>query len=178
MSAPAVLLGVDIVEADRLAAAVGRGGHLLARHVATAAERSLGAGPVAVSVKESLIKAVGGRPPGFTWHDFEAVKESPAAWARPLLDEAACELADSTGLPLTGGAAYRVRGASARAALLRLAAPENAPEKAPATAAGSSSPGGAPRSRTVAAAARWGEGGGVFVSLAIVYLAEKGNACP
>ncbi|WP_049575316.1 4'-phosphopantetheinyl transferase superfamily protein [Nonomuraea sp. SBT364] len=161
MNAPAVLVGVDIVEAGRLARAADRGGHLLARHVATAAELSLGAGRAAFSVKESLIKAVGGRPPGFTWHDFEAVTAPPAAWARPLLDEAACELSDSTGLPLTGGAAYRVRGASARAALLRL---------------NPGAPGTGPVS--VAAAARWGEGGGVFVTLAIVYLPEKGKACP
>ncbi|MFI6507579.1 4'-phosphopantetheinyl transferase superfamily protein [Streptosporangium sp. NPDC050855] len=150
MSAPAVLVGVDIVEADRLARAVGRGGETLARHVATAAERSLGAGRVAFSVKESLVKAVGGRPPGFTWHDFEAVTAPAAPWAEPLLDEAAGELAASTGLPLTAGAAYAIRGASARAALARLS---------PGTPA------------TVAAAARWGEGRGVFVSVAVVYAA-------
>ncbi|GAA3465956.1 4'-phosphopantetheinyl transferase superfamily protein [Nonomuraea roseola] len=148
MSPPAVLVGVDIVESGRLARAADRGGELLARHVATAAERRTGAGRVAFSVKESLIKAVGGRPPGFTWHDFEAVATPPAAWTMPLLDEAADELTASTGLPLTGGTAYAVRGASAGAALLRL------------------SPGAR---GTVEAAARWGEGGGVLVSLAIVY---------
>ncbi|MER5651341.1 4'-phosphopantetheinyl transferase superfamily protein, partial [Streptosporangium sp. NPDC002524] len=109
MSPPAVLLGVDIVESGRLARAADRGGELLARHVATAAERHLGTGRVAFSVKESLIKAVGGRPPGFTWHDFEAVAAPPAPWTGALLDEAAGELAASTGLPLTEGAAYAVR---------------------------------------------------------------------
>ncbi|MCK2216235.1 hypothetical protein MF672_020875 [Actinomadura sp. ATCC 31491] len=51
---------------------------------------------------------------------------------------------------LTGGAAYAVRGASAAAARERLG---------PGAAAG---------------AARWGEGGGLFVSLAIVYVEEEG----
>ncbi|MGC5015548.1 4'-phosphopantetheinyl transferase superfamily protein [Streptosporangium sp. DT93] len=148
MSTPAVLVGVDIVETGRMARATGRGGETLARHVATAAERSLEAGDVAFTVKESLIKAVGGRAPGFTWHDFEAVTAPPAPWTWPLLDEAAGELAASTGLPLTAGTAYAVRGASAGAALARLS---------PGT------PG------TVAAVARWGEGGGVLVSVAIVY---------
>ncbi|MER7359099.1 4'-phosphopantetheinyl transferase superfamily protein, partial [Nonomuraea dietziae] len=116
MNPPAVLVGVDIVESGRLARAAHRGGELLARHVATAAERRTEAGRVAFSVKESLIKAVGGRPPGFTWHDFEAVAAPAAAWTMPLLDEAADELTASTGLPypyvrscLLWGPARRVR---------------------------------------------------------------------
>ncbi|WP_433511961.1 hypothetical protein ACQP2T_50630 [Nonomuraea sp. CA-143628] len=144
---PPVLVGVDIVDADRLARAAGRGGAVFTDHLTTPAERELGAEEVAFSVKESFIKAVGGRPPGFTWHDFEARAGRPAAWARRLLDEAAAELTASTGLTLTGGSFYAVRGASEQAALVRLA----------------------PRRSRVAGAARWGMGAGLLVSLAIVY---------
>ena len=66
-------------------------------------------------------------------------------------DVNAGELAASTGLPLTEGAAYAVRGASGRAALHRLR-PEGGADV------------------TVAGAARWGTGDGLFVSLAIVYV--------
>lgn len=148
MTAPAVLVGVDIVEADRLARAIGRGGAVLAGHLTTAAERELCPQGAAFSVKESFIKAVGGRPPGFTWHDFEARAGSPAAWTGPLLDEAAAELSAATGLALTGGAAYAVRGACGEAVKVRLA----------------------PREGRVAGAARWGMGDGLMVSLAIVFV--------
>ncbi|MFG1709977.1 hypothetical protein ACFLIM_43110 [Nonomuraea sp. M3C6] len=152
MSAPAVLMGVDIVDTDRLARAAARGGEVFTRHLTTPAERELGPGVAAFSVKESLIKAVGLRPPGFTWHDFEAVAAPPDGWPARLLEEAAGELSASTGLSLTGGATYAVRGASARAALERLR----------------------PGAGTAAGAARWGEGDGLFVSLAIVYAEEEG----
>jgi hypothetical protein len=56
-------------------------------------------------------------------------------------------LTASTGLSLTGGSSYAVRGASEQAALVRLA----------------------PRRGRVAGAARWGMGAGLLVSLAIVY---------
>ncbi|QYC42702.1 4'-phosphopantetheinyl transferase [Nonomuraea coxensis DSM 45129] len=144
----AVLVGVDIVESDRLARAAARGGTILTRRLTTPAERDRGPGPAAFSVKESLIKAVGLRPPGFTWHDFEALAAPPRGWAGRLMEEAAGELAASTGVRLSTGASYAVRGASARAARERLG---------PGTAAG---------------AARWGEGGGLFVSLAIVYVEQ------
>ncbi|MBG0813157.1 4'-phosphopantetheinyl transferase superfamily protein [Planomonospora sp. ID82291] len=144
-----MLVGVDIVECDRLARAAARGGEVFTRHITTPAERELGPGVAAFSVKESLIKAVGVRPEGFTWHDFEALADPVPAWAAALLEEAADELADSTGVALTGGAAYAVRGASARAALARLGA-------------------GTPRG-----AARWGESRGVFVALAIVHVEEE-----
>ncbi|MEU7830182.1 hypothetical protein [Nonomuraea sp. NPDC049129] len=150
---PPVLVGVDIVDADRLARAAGRGGAVFTEHLTTPAERELGAEEVAFSVKESFIKAVGGRPPGFTWHDFEARAGRPAAWARRLLDEAAAELTASTGLALTGGSSFAVRGASQQAALVRLA----------------------PRRSRVAGAARWGMGAGLLVSLAIVYADGPGD---
>ncbi|MFF0307738.1 4'-phosphopantetheinyl transferase superfamily protein [Streptosporangium sp. NPDC004379] len=143
--APALLMGVDIVECDRLARAMARGGEVFARHVSTPDELTLGPGVAAFSVKESLIKAVGVRPAGFSWHDFEALPDRPPAWAAALLDEAAAELADATGVSLTGGAAYAVRGASARAAAVRL---------------GPGVPVGA---------ARWGESQGLFAALAVVY---------
>ncbi|GAA2266174.1 hypothetical protein GCM10010149_03040 [Nonomuraea roseoviolacea subsp. roseoviolacea] len=155
---PAVLLGVDVVETARLARAVERGGEAFARHVATEAERGLTSEAAAFSVKECLIKAVGGRAPGFGWHDFEAVGGAPAAWAGRLLDEAAAELAASTGVALDGGAAYALHGASRAAALERLRPPQDA---------------------AVTGAARWGSGGGLFVALAIVYVDRKeGARCP
>jgi holo-[acyl-carrier protein] synthase len=132
----AVLMGVDIVEVDRIVRAARRGGGVFDRRVTTAVERELGPGPAAFSVKESLIKAVGGRPAGFAWHDFEAEPRPPAGWGGSLLTE---------------GAAYAVRGASGRAALHRLR-PEGGADV------------------TVAGAARWGTGDGLFVSLAIVYV--------
>ncbi|GAA3444548.1 4'-phosphopantetheinyl transferase family protein [Planomonospora venezuelensis] len=147
---PAVLMGVDIVERDRLARAAARGGEVFTRHITTPAERALGPGVAAFSVKESLIKAVGVRPEGFTWHDFEALADPAPAWAAALLEEAAAELAASTGVLLADGAAYAVRGASARAALTRLGA------------------------GTPLGAARWGESQGLFVALAIVYVEEEG----
>lgn len=140
-------MGVDIVDLARVERAARRGGELFARRLTTEAERALGPGPAVFSVKESLIKAVGSRPPGFTWHDFEAAAPLPAGRCADLLDEAATELAGSTGFDLTGGASYTVRGASARAATRRL-----------------NGRGG------VAGAARWGEGDGLFVSLAIVFM--------
>ncbi|MEW9555566.1 hypothetical protein [Nonomuraea sp. NPDC050783] len=153
--ADTVLVGVDIVDGDRLARAAARGGSVFARRLTTPAERGRGPGVAAFSVKESLIKAVGVRPPGFTWHDFEALPVPPSGWAARLLEEAAGELAGSTGVPLDAGTAYAVRGASALAARARLA------------------PG--PTAGPVAGAARWGEGGGLFVSLAIVYVEEEGT---
>ncbi|NUW42239.1 4'-phosphopantetheinyl transferase superfamily protein [Nonomuraea rhodomycinica] len=155
---PAVLLGVDVVEVARLARAVERGGEAFARHVTTEAERGLTCEAAAFSVKECLIKAVGGRAPGFAWHDFEAVTGAPAAWAGRLLDEAAAELAAATGAALDGSAAYALHGASRDAALRRLRPPRDA---------------------AVAGAARWGSGGGLFVALAIVYVDRKESArCP
>ncbi|GAA1007842.1 hypothetical protein Aple_043980 [Acrocarpospora pleiomorpha] len=153
MTTPAVLIGVDIVAADRLARAAARGGATFTRHLTTSAERDLGPGTATFSVKESFIKAVGGRPPGFTWHDFEATPEPPPRWTGELLDEAAAELTAATGLALTGGAAYTLRGACRDAARLRLAGP-------------------------VAGAARWGSGDGLLVSLAVVYVDRKDARCP
>ncbi|MBN6053843.1 4'-phosphopantetheinyl transferase superfamily protein, partial [Nonomuraea sp. RK-328] len=197
----AVLVGVDVVEVARLARAVERGGAVFARHVTTEAERGLTPEAVAFSVKECLIKAVGGRAAGFGWHDFEAVAGAPAAWARRLLDEAAAELAASTGVTLDGSAAYALRGASHAAALKRLRPADLADADLMGTSVadaglGDASPAdadladaglagayhaGAHRAGvgSVAGAARWGSGGGLFVALAIVYVDRKGSArCP
>lgn len=149
----AVLVGVDIVSADRLTRAAARGGATFARHLATRAERDRGLDAATFPVKESLIKAVGGRPPGFSWHDFEAAPEPPPPWVGELLDEAAAELTAATGLALTAGAAYVLRGACREAARLRLGGP-------------------------VAGAARWGTGAGLLVSLAVVHVDRKDARCP
>ncbi|WP_326637795.1 4'-phosphopantetheinyl transferase superfamily protein [Streptosporangium sp. NBC_01755] len=168
MTRSAVLVGVDIVEADRIGRTVSDGGAAYGRRVTTPAERELHAGsPLAdaasFAVKESFIKAVGGRAAGFDWHDFEERGEEQR-WAAPLLAEAASalgasiELTLTTGasieLTLTTGASYTIRGASRRAALARLAPQEN---DAP-----------------VAGAARWGLGAGLLVALAIVTVDSKG----
>ncbi|TKK84005.1 4'-phosphopantetheinyl transferase superfamily protein [Herbidospora galbida] len=152
----AVLIGVDIVSADRLSRAAARGGATFARHLTTLAERDRGLGAATFPVKESFIKAVGGRPPGFSWHDFEAAPEPPSPWAGELLDEAAAELTAATGLALTAGAAYVLRGACREAARLRLAGGRG----------------------QVAGAARWGSGAGLLVSLAVVYADRKDTRCP
>ncbi|MEU0477875.1 4'-phosphopantetheinyl transferase superfamily protein [Streptosporangium sp. NPDC006013] len=158
MTRSAVLVGVDIVETDRIARTVSDGGAAYGRRVTTPAERELHAGsPLAdaasFAVKESFIKAVGGRPAGFDWHDFEERGEEQG-WATPLLAEAASALGTSTELTLTTGASYTIRGASRRAALARLAPQEN---DAP-----------------VAGAARWGLSAGLLVALAIVTVDSKG----
>ncbi|WP_061297834.1 4'-phosphopantetheinyl transferase superfamily protein [Herbidospora cretacea] len=150
---PAVLIGVDIVSADRLTRAAARGGATFARQLTTPAERDRGPGTAAFPVKESFIKAVGGRPPGFSWHDFEAASEPPPPWAGELLDEAAADLTAATGLALTEGAAYILRGACREAARLRLGGP-------------------------VAGAARWGSGAGLLVSVAVVHVDRKDARCP
>lgn len=143
MSEPAVLVGVDIVAEERVTEAARRGGAAFGRRLPT---------PESFPVKESFIKAVGGRAPGFRWDDFEPAGPVPPG-AAGLLEEAAACLTGSTGLSLPDGAAYTIRRASRRAALTRLAARD---EDTP-----------------VLGAARWGRCGGLLVALAIVLIDER-----
>ena len=148
MTAPPVLVGVDVVEVDRISRAVAYSGPAYARHVTAPEEPPLHPDPdlatsASVAVKECLVKALGGRPTGFSWHDFAAGCDVPA-WTRDLLDEAVPEFAATTDIALTRFCGYTVRGASADAARARFGA------------------GGA------VGAARWGWRGNLVVAVAIL----------
>lgn len=158
MIAPPVLVGVDVVEVDRISRAVAYSGPAYARHVTAPDEHPLHEDPdlataASVAVKESLVKALGGRPPGFSWHDFTARAEVVGdGWARALLDDAVPELAASTEVALTEYRAYAVGGASLAAARTRFPA----------------------GSGVVAGAARWGWRGNLIVALAILTTFPEG----
>lgn len=187
------LLGVDIAEVPRVARAVADHGDTYVRHVLTPAERAAcgvdttrPGGPAAgvdatlvtacLAMKECLIKAVGGRPAGFSWHDFDGRSDPPDASDRvsgrpdasdgqatdlldgqvtELLDEAAERLRAGTGLPLEHQVVHRVRGASRQAALTRL------------------DPAGAPTTPVIGVA-RWGRHGDTVIALALLVVDNRG----
>src|SRR5690606_34726733 len=113
----AVEIGVDPLDPRPLAGAGRRNGAVYTRHVAAADEHDLSTGDdiaiaAAVAVKESLVKAVGGRPSGFSWHDFvHRDGEPPDAVAR-LLADAVPGIATASGVGLTERRTYAVPGAS------------------------------------------------------------------
>ncbi|MGX7825652.1 phosphopantetheinyl transferase [Actinokineospora sp. 24-640] len=169
MIAPPVLVGVDVVEVDRISRAVAYSGPAYARHVTAPGEHPLHEDPdlataASVAIKESLVKALGGRPPGFTWHDFTARGDvawgggpggggpDSTDWARALLDDAVPELAASTDVVLTEYCAYGVGGASLAAARTRFP----------------------PDPGVIAGAARWGWQGNLIVALAILTTFPEG----
>ncbi|SDF44919.1 holo-[acyl-carrier protein] synthase [Lentzea fradiae] len=171
MTAPPLLFGVDLVDVARVTRAMSYSGPAYTRHVTSPGERDLHADPglataATVAVKECLVKAVGGRPPGFSWHDFEACGEaSPhgAEWAEPLLDAAVPEVEAATRVAMTERCAYTVFGASGSAALARLA------ER-------SADPGD---DVAVVGLARWGFRGDLIVALAILITMPRGALrCP
>jgi holo-[acyl-carrier protein] synthase len=149
-----VLFGVDVLDLRRVAGAVRRNGAVYTRHVVAADEHDLSTGDdisiaATVAVKESLVKAVGGRPSGFSWHDFvHRDGEPPAAVAR-LLTDAVPGIATAIGVELTESRTYAVRGASRAAVLHRSGA-------------------GDPGETSVVGAARWGRRHEVIVALAIL----------
>jgi holo-[acyl-carrier protein] synthase len=175
------LLGVDIAEVSRVARAVADHGDTYVRHVLTPAERAAcGSEATLVTaflgMKECLIKAVGGRPAGFSWHDFDGRPDRPDVFdgmpGRPdasdgqatdlldgqvteLLDEAAERLRAGTGLPLEHQVVHRVRGASRQAALTRLD-----PTSASTT--------------PVIGVARWGRHGDTVIALALLVVDNRG----
>ncbi|WP_237047905.1 hypothetical protein [Lentzea guizhouensis] len=110
------------------------------------------------------MKAVGGRPPGFSWHDFEARRGAPRAeWAGSLLAAAVPEVEEATGVSMTERCAYAVSGASGSAALARLTGR-------------SAGPGGG---AAVVGLARWGFRGDLIVALAILTATPRGALrCP
>ena len=166
-----MLFGVDVVDVARVTRAMSYSGPAYTRHVASPAERDLHADPglataAAVAVKECLVKAVGGRPRGFSWHDFEACGEVPlpgAEWADPLLAAAVPEVEAATRVSMTERCVYSVLGASGSAALARLTERSAAPGD----------------SATVVGMARWGFRGDLIVALAILITMPRGALrCP
>ncbi|SDP95925.1 4'-phosphopantetheinyl transferase superfamily protein [Lentzea jiangxiensis] len=171
MTAPPMLFGVDVVDVARVTRAMSYSGPAYTRHVASPAERDLHADPglataAAVAVKECLVKAVGGRPRGFSWHDFEACGEVPlpgAEWADPLLAAAVPEVEAATRVSMTERCVYSVLGASGSAALARLTERTAAPGEG----------------ATVVGMARWGFRGDLIVALAILITMPRGALrCP
>lgn len=166
MTAPPVLFGVDVVDVARVTRAMSYSGPAYARHVTSPGERDLHADPglataAAVAVKECLVKAVGGRPPGFSWHDFETCGEvSPpgAEWADPLLAAAVPEVEAATGVSVTERCACTVSGASGAAALARFTERSTDPGDGAA----------------VLGMARWGFRGDLIVALAILIVVPRG----
>ncbi|MEQ3550192.1 phosphopantetheinyl transferase [Pseudonocardia nematodicida] len=166
LAAAPVLVGVDVLEVDRVRRALDRDGTVYTRHVLAAGEHPLDPDPVlavaaGVAVKESLVKAVGGRPAGFSWHDFAAAgpvalsgdagvlppdADALLSGAGALSDGAARALAAGLGVELGPPLAYAVRGASAAAARSRLTAGSDA----------------------VAGAARWGLRDSALVAVAVL----------
>lgn len=173
MTAPPVLFGVDVVDVARVTRAMAYSGPAYTRHVTSPAEHDLHTDPglataATVAVKECLVKAVGGRPPGFSWHDFEARGDAPFAgreWADRLLAGAVPEVEAATRVVLARCCTYTVGGASGRAALARFTA-----------AAPSCDP---PGGTAVVGMARWGWSGDLIVALAILTTISEGALrCP
>ncbi len=164
-----MLFGVDLVEVDRVDRAVALSGPVYLGHMNAPDEPGLHDNPTlavaaSVAVKECLVKAVGGRPPGFSWHDFVARGDIPFAgfeWARPLLDAAEPEIVAATEVALSRSCVYTVRGASRVAALTRF----------------TTDPAGG--GLAVAGAARWGWSGNLIVAFAIIITFPEGvDPCP
>lgn len=171
------LVGVDMAEVPRVARAVADLGATYTRHVMTPAERTAAgddavAVTAAVAMKECLIKAVGGRPVGFSWHDFDATPgglDEAAGQVTDLLDEAAERLRAAADLPLDHQVVHRVRGASRAAALTRLTTrPPPAPYAQTRGAATT------PATTPVVGVARWGRHGDTVVALAILIVDNGG----
>ena len=81
---PPLVFGVDTVAVERVRDLWSTFGDALARRVATAAEAAwAGAAPeryaALLAVKESAVKALGGRPPGFRWQCIEVLTSRSAS---------------------------------------------------------------------------------------------------
>jgi phosphopantetheinyl transferase (holo-ACP synthase) len=113
VGAPRLLFGVDAVPVDRVSGLVATFGSRLARRVATAAEAAWAGGSAErlaalLAAKESAIKCLAGRPPGFRWQCVETVP-GPVAVPAAVADTLA---AFAAGVRLADGrdAACRVSG--------------------------------------------------------------------
>ena len=116
-TAPPLLFGVDAVPVERVGKLLPAYGDRFARRLATAAEAAWAAGSAErlaalFAVKESAVKCLAGRPPGFRWQCVElALGADPPAVAGAV---AATLEAFATGVELGGGTdvACRLTGAA------------------------------------------------------------------
>ena len=107
-------MGVDALQPDRVAQAMARWGPVYVGRVCSPAEQAewgIGTGGVAVclAVKECLIKAVGGRPHPFSWHDLR-VGGVACRTAGRLLVDAGRALGAATGVTRFHSTGCAVRG--------------------------------------------------------------------
>jgi len=161
-----VLFGVDVVDLARVTRAVDYGGTTYLRHVNARDEPCLHEDPclaaaASVGIKECLVKALGGRPPGFSWHDFVATGAQAPDWVGSLLAAAVPELESTTDIPLTHRCAYALRGASGRAARARFD--------------GAGTEDDVRAGRSPVAAARWGWRGDLVIAIAVLTTIAEGE---
>lgn len=122
-----VLVGIDAVETGRITGLIDRYGAAAVRRVCTSAEIDW-VGPVTApdaaerlaavfALKESAIKAMTGRPPGFRWQSLQtrvrppfAVPVEVATLMGDFVSDLGAELAAETGCQVVGGSATRLAG--------------------------------------------------------------------
>jgi holo-[acyl-carrier protein] synthase len=162
MTAP-LLFGVDVLEVERVRAALQRHPGRLERTLADAAEwrhfrpaRPALACAAAIALKEAAIKAIGGRPAGTGWHGLTVVGAGPAV-PGPA-EDLVTEFARAVGVPAGHRVGLRLDHAHDRAAGGQLTAP---------AAAG---PGRAGQAR-VAGLGWWGERGGEVCAVVTLWAA-------
>jgi holo-[acyl-carrier protein] synthase len=126
----AALVGIDVVDAGRISAAVtGSGGVFLERVFSVGERAAIGAdadsAAVGFAVKECLIKALGGRPDPFSWHDLETDLRLAGpldADLHRLVANAALPFVRAMGVTRVLAAPCALTRSARRAALLRLCA--------------------------------------------------------
>ncbi len=123
-----MIVGIDVVDAGRVSAAVaGTGGVFLKRVFSVDERAAIAADPesaaVGFAVKECLIKALGGRPDPFSWHELETdLRRSGPLDPRVhrLVADAARPFVRAMGVTQVLVAPCAVSGTARNAALLRL----------------------------------------------------------
>ena len=170
-----LLTGVDVLDLGRVRRGMALAGVVYEHHLCSPAERVRLAPDEAhetglaarLAVKECVVKAMGGRPPGFTWHDVQVVpcvaastggtlSESPRQGrdaVAPQVEALADALGRATGLVVHRRASIHVTGASAVALADLL--------------------GRAPGE--VGAGAAWGAQGDVVIAVAVVHARRAGT---
>lgn len=130
--APAALIGIDVVDTDRIGSAIDGVRGVFLRRVFSANERAaigtdLDSAAVGFAVKECLIKAIGGRPEPFSWHDFETdlrltrpLEETGHRFVDRLAARAAIPFGAAMGVARVLTAPCAMGAGARRAALLRL----------------------------------------------------------
>lgn len=124
----AALVGIDVVDAGRIGAAVtGTDGVFLKRVFSSGERAAIGAdvdsAAVGFAVKECLIKALGGRPDPFSWHDLETdlrLAEPLDVGLHRLVANAALPFVRAMGVTRVLAAPCVLTKSARRAALLRL----------------------------------------------------------